>query len=307
MERRHFLQGTAGLAGALALGGISPLLAAGQAARHDLAVATGQPADKIVRAAVDALGGIKRFISKGDVVAIKPNIGWDRAPEYAANTNPEVVAALVKLCFEAGAGKVKVFDRTCDDQQRCYVQSGIQKAARDAGAEVPHIGGRNLDKMEEARYRNVEIPQGVAVKSWPLSIDALDADKLINVPIAKQHSATEFSGAIKNLMGLMGDNRGKAHQSLHSAIVDINSAIQPTLIVLDCVRILTANGPKGGDTKDVKRLDTVVAGSDPVAIDAYGATLLGMKGEDLRFVREAAERGLGRMDLSKLDIRKIKV
>jgi uncharacterized protein (DUF362 family) len=309
MERRIFLQGTAGaLGGIAALGAISPILNAAQAtqaARPDIAVAKGVPVEKIVRAAVEALGGMKRFISKGDVVVIKPNIGWDRTPEQAANTNPEVVATLVKMCLEASAKKVKVFDRTCDDPRRCYVQSGIEEAAKAAGAEVTYIGGRSLEKIDERKYRDVEIPNGGAVKSWPISVDILEADKLINVPIAKHHGSAKLTMSLKNWMGVMGDNRGKAHQSLDMTIVDIASVITPCLTVLDCVRILTAAGPKGGNLKDVKQLDTVVAGVDQVAIDSYGATLFGMKAEDIGYIKEAARRGLGRMDISKLNIRHI--
>jgi uncharacterized protein (DUF362 family) len=301
MDRRVFLRGAAGAAGGLAALGIFPPLL-GQAAaepRPDLAVAKGAPAEKIVRAAVDALGGIRRFISRGDVVVVKPNIGWDRAPEYAANTNPEVVAALVKMCLEANAKKVKVFDRTCDEQRRCYASSGIEAAAKAAGAEVSHI--------DDKRFRDVQIPGGVAFKSWPIYIDVLEADKLINVPIAKRHGSGGLTMALKNWMGAMGGNRGKAHQKLDAAIADLAVVIKPCLTVLDAVRILTAHGPKGGDLADVKRLDTVVAGIDQVAIDAYGATLFGMKGEDLGYVRDAAARGLGRMDLSRVTIKKIEV
>jgi len=308
MERRVFLQSAAGAIGALAaLEAFSPLLGAAQAARPDLAVVKGVPVEKIVRTAIDALGGIKRFISRGDIVVIKPNIGWDRTPEQAANTNPEVVATLVKLCLEAEAKRVKVFDRSCQDSRRCYVQSGIEAAARAAGADVFHIGGRTLQRADERRYREVKFPNGLAFKSWPISVDVLEADKLINVPIAKHHGSSRLTMSLKNWMGVMGDNRGRAHQNLDAAIVDLSTVIKPHLTVLDAVRILTANGPTGGDLKDVKRLDTVIAGVDQVAIDSYGATLFGMKGEDLDHIKEAAKRGLGKMDLSKLNIRKIEV
>ncbi|MDR0498400.1 MAG: DUF362 domain-containing protein [Holophagales bacterium] len=300
MERRAFLRNSAGALGGLAaLEAFSPLfnLNAAQAARPDLAVVHGASIDKIVRAAVDAIGGIKRFISKGDVVVIKPNIGWDRTPEQAANTNPEVVSTLVKLCFEASAKKVKVFDRTCDDSRRCYVQSGIEAAAKAAGAEVSHI--------DDKKFREVSIPNGTAIKSWPIYTDILEADKLINAPIAKHHGRGKLTMALKNWMGVMGNDRGRIHQNLEAALADLALIIKPCLTVLDAVRILTAHGPKGGDLNDVKRLDTVIAGVDQVAVDAYGATLFGLKGEDLGYVKESADRGLGKMDLSKLNIKKI--
>jgi len=298
MERRDFLKNTAGTLGGLAaLEALSPRLLAAPAVRPDLTVVHGTSPDKIVRAAVDALGGIRRFIAKGDVVVVKPNIGWDRTPEQAATTNPEVVATLVRLCFEAGAGKVKVFDRTCNDPRRCYVQSGIEAAAKAAGAEVSHI--------DERKFREVKIPKGVAIQAWPIYIDILEADKLINVPIAKHHGLGKLTLSLKNWMGVMGENRGRIHQRLDETLVDIATIIKPCLTVLDAVRILTAHGPQGGNLADVKKLDMVVAGTDQVAIDAYGATLFGLTGADLGYVREGARRGLGVMDLGKLSIKKL--
>jgi uncharacterized protein (DUF362 family) len=304
MDRRLFLRDAAAAAGGLAVfGTISPLMGAVQAeARPDLAVVKGTPPEKIVRAAVDALGGMKRFISRGDVVVVKPNIGWDRSPEQAANTNPEVVATLVKMCLESGAKKVKVFDRTCNEPRKCYANSGIEAAAKDAGAEVSHVNDK-----DDAKFKDVPIKGGKAFESWPIYRDILEADKLINAPIAKHHGSAQLTMALKNWMGVMGENRGKAHQNLHALIADLAIIIKPCLTVLDAVRILTAHGPQGGDLADVKRLDTVIAGVDQVAIDAYGATLFGKTGEDLAYVKDAASRGLGKMDLSKLAIKKIEV
>jgi len=300
MNRRDFLKNSAATIGGLAaMEALSPMLLAASESRPDLAVVHGDSAERVVRAAVEALGGIRRFISKGDVVVVKPNIGWDRKPEQAANTNPEVVATLVKLCFEAGAGKVKVFDRPCNDPQRCYVQSGIEAAAKAAGAEVIH--------PDDRKFLEVKIPKGVAIQSWPIFSDVMDADKLINVPIAKHHSLGKLTMSLKNWMGVMGDNRGRIHQRLDETLVDLATIIKPCLVVLDAVRVLTANGPQGGNLADVKRLDTVIAGTDQVAIDAYGATLFGLSGADLGYVREGARRGLGVMDLEKLSIKKIEV
>lgn len=266
------------------------------AAKSDLVVASGTTASKITRAAIDALGGMKRFISKGDIVVIKPNIGWDRLPEQAANTNPEVVAALVRLCLEAGAKKVRVFDRPVNDPRRCYVQSGIYQAATSAGAEMNYVDAR--------RFRETAI-NGLVLKTWPLYEDILNADKIINVPVAKHHSLSKLTMSMKNWMGVMGGSRSHIHQRIDDALVDLSLSIKPTLTVLDAVRILLRNGPQGGNPGDVKRLDTVVAGTDQVAVDSYGATLFGLKGSDLGYVRIADQRGLGIMDLSKVRIRKI--
>jgi len=245
---------------------------------------------------VEALGGIRRFIAKGDVVVVKPNIGWDRRPEQAATTNPEVVATLVRLCLEAGARKVKVFDRTCNDPRRCYVQSGIEAAAKAAGAEVAFV--------DERRFREVRIPGGVAIQSWPIYIDLLEADKVVGCPIAKHHGLARLTLCHKNWMGVMGEDRGRIHQRLDDALVDISTVIRPAFTVLDAVRILTAHGPQGGSAADVRQLDTVIAGTDQVAISAYGATLFGLAGADIGCVREAARRGLGVMDLGLAAIRR---
>jgi uncharacterized protein (DUF362 family) len=260
-------------------------------------IAHGANVPSIVRAALEGIGGMRRFVAKGDVVVIKPNMGWDRTPEQAATTNPLVVAALVSLCFEAGAKKVKVFDRTCNDPRRCYVQSGVEAAARGAGAEVTHI--------DERKFREVQIPSGVAIKNWPLYTEVLEADKLINVPIAKHHGLSKLTLGMKNWMGIMGGNRGQIHQRIDDALVDLATVVKPTLIVIDAVRILTAHGPQGGNLADVKKLDLVAAGTDPVAMDAWGSTLFGHSGADLGYVVRGAARGLGVMDLGRLRVQKV--
>lgn len=299
MDRREFLKLTAISGLGLSVTGMDGIVSSAEASdKIDLAVAHGASPSMITRAAIDAMGGIKRFISRGDVVVIKPNMAWDRLPEQAANTNPEVVATVVKLCFEAGAKKVKVFDRPVNDPRRCYVQSGIAPAASSLGAEVNHI--------DERKFKDINI-NGQALKSWPLYTDIFEADKVINIPIAKHHSLAGLTMAMKNWMGVMGGRRNSIHQRLDESLVDLALVIKPTLTVLDAVRILTANGPQGGDLKDVKKLDTVIAGIDQVAVDSYGATLFGMKGSDLGYVRLGDKMGLGVMDLSKLKIRKINV
>jgi uncharacterized protein (DUF362 family) len=261
-------------------------------------VAHGGSPEQIVKAALDAMGGIKTFISRGDIVVIKPNIGWDRVPEQAGNTNPEVVATVVKLCFEAGAKKVKVFDRPVNDPRRCYVQSGIASAVTALGAEA--------DYVDERKFKDMAI-NGQALKSWPLYSEIFEADKVINIPIAKHHGLAKLTMSFKNWMGVMGGSRRQIHQKLDESLVDLALKIKPTLTILDAVRILTANGPQGGSLADVKKLDTVIVGIDQVAIDSYGATLFGMKGSDLGYVTIGHKLGLGQMDLSKVRIKKIQV
>lgn len=299
MDRRKFIKLTAMTSAGFAVpGGFNILAAAESSALPDLVVAQGPSPARIVTAAIDAMGGIKKFISRGDIVVIKPNIGWDRTPEQAGNTNPEVVAAVVKLCFEAGARKVKVFDRPVNDPRRCYVQSGIAPAVTALGAEA--------DYVDDRKFKDMDI-NGQALKSWPLYTDIFEADKIINIPIAKHHSLAKLTMSMKNWMGVMGGSRRQIHQKLDESLVDLAMKIKPTLTILDAVRILTANGPQGGSLADVKKLDTIIVGVDQVAIDSYGATLFGMKGSALGYVRIADKLGLGKMDLSKVSIKKISI
>lgn len=301
MDRRNFLKYAAITGCGLAVGKNLFCFSSSEAAeKHDLIVATGngKSPSSITKAAIDEFGGIRKFISRGDIVVIKPNIGWDRLPQQAANTNPEVVATIVKLCFEAGAKKVKVFDRTVNDPRRCYKQSGIADAVSPLGAELSYIDDR--------RFTDMSI-KGQVLKSWPLYRDVFEADKVINVPIAKHHGLAKLTMAMKNWMGIMGGERGRIHQKIGESLADICLVVKPTFTVLDAVRILTANGPQGGNIDDVKRIDTIVVSTDQVAIDSYGATLFGMKGSDLSYVKAGAGIGIGTMDLSKLKIKNINV
>lgn len=300
MDRREFLKLAAIMGIGLSISdNLNTLITTAEASeRIDLVVTRGTFPSEITRAAIDALGGIKRFVSRGDIVVVKPNIAWDRLPEQAANTNPEVVATVVRLCYEAGAKKVKVFDRTCNDPRRCYVQSGIADAAKGAGAEVSYV--------DERKFKDIKI-DGQVLKTWPLYTEIFEADKIINIPIAKHHGLAKLTMAMKNWMGVMGSSRNKIHQRLDESLADLCMVIKPTLTVLDAVRILTANGPQGGNINDVKKLDTVVVGVDQVAVDSFGATLFGMKGADLGYVRIADKLGLGTMDLSKLKIKRINI
>ena len=300
MDRRRFLK----LAGISGIGLTVPnkldelFNDAEASVKPALVVATGISPSKITKAAIDAFGGIKKFISRGDIVVIKPNMAWDRLPEQAANSNPEVVAAVTGLCYEAGAKKVKVFDRSVNDPRRCYVQSGIAGAASAAGAVVSYVDDR--------KFRDMKI-NGEALKTWPLYKEIFEADKIINIPVAKHHGLAKLTMSMKNWMGVMGGSRDRIHQKLDQSLVDLSMVIKPTLTVLDAVRILTANGPQGGNLNDVKKLNTVIVGVDQVAVDSFGATLFGMKGSDLGYVKIAAESGLGTMDLTKINIKRIKI
>ncbi|MFW5740116.1 MAG: DUF362 domain-containing protein [Myxococcota bacterium] len=250
----------------------------------------------LTRAAVDALGGMGRFIEAGDVVAIKPNIGWDRAPIHAANTNPEVVAALVRAAYDAGAEHVVVTDFSCNEPQRSFQRSGIWKAAYDAGAEVV-LPADHL-------FKTVRM-QGRVLDAWPVLRPLIDADKVINVPIVKHHSLAKLTCAMKNWYGIIGGRRNRLHQDIHTSIADLASFVRPTLTVIDAVRVLVRNGPQGGNVDDTKLMNTVVATVDQVAGDAFACELLGEKPGGLDYLRQAHERGIGTMDLGEVRMKEV--
>lgn len=245
-----------------------------------------EEARRLTRQAIEALGGMSRFISKGDVVWVKPNIGWARRPEQAATTNPDVVATIIEMCFQAGAKKVLVSDNPCNPVQQSYALSGIQQAAQKAGAQSSFMDARKFRKMAI---------NGKVLSEWELYTDAAETDKIINVPILKHHSLCKATLGMKNLMGIAGGNRSRFHQEIDKTLPDLAAFVKPCLVVMDAVRILTANGPTGGNLADVKRRDTIVAGTDQVAVDAYSATLLGLKPEEISYVVEGNARGLGTM------------
>ena len=292
IDRRSFLAAAAGGIGAAALG--PNFLKAATPA--DIAVAKGEDPAANVRAAVEAIGGIGRFVSSGNVVLVKPNIGWDRLPDQAANTNPAAVAEMVRLCREAGASRVLVMDNTLNDPRRCYTRSGIYQAATEAGAEMPYMNVRRFQMVDTG---------GSVLGNWPVYQDAIEADVLINMPIAKHHSLSRLSLGMKNLYGLIGGPRHRLHQRLDEGIADLAAYFKPQLTVLDAWRILTRNGPQGGRASDTELTKMVIAGADLIAADSKAAELFGIKGSELGCIRIGAERGLGTHDLSKLDVREV--
>jgi len=290
MRRRSFLK----LAGLSSLFWSSMLRELFAAQGPTVAVAEGADHGSITRNAINALGGMKRFVKPGNTVVVKPNMGWDRTPELAANTNPLVVRAIVEECLRAGAKKVKVFDRTCNDERRCYKSSGIEAALKGMkGVEVKHL--------EEERFTKVAL-KGRALKEWDLYGEALSADVFINVPVLKHHGLSKLTIGMKNIMGIMGGNRGSIHKHLPVALADVNTMFKTHLVVVDATRILTAHGPQGGDLRDVKVLNTVVASTDIVAADAFATTLFGLKPEDIAVTVEAHKRGLGEIRPERMKI-----
>ena len=253
---------------------------------------------RVTREAVIALGGMSRFVSKKSVVMVKPNIGWSRSPAQAANTNPYVVEAVVEMCREAGAKKVRVLDHTVNQPRITYGVSGIKAAVKRASG--------SLEFIDDRKFKEKSISAGELLKSWPVYEDALDADVLINLPIAKHHSLTRLSLGIKNMMGLI-QNREDIHTRIDQKLADLSTVIRPHLVIVDAYRILTAHGPNGGTPEDVKLAGQVIAGTDPVAADSYAATLFGLKGEDVAHIKAAHNMGIGEIDLDKVQIQKVSV
>ncbi len=261
----------------------------------DLALIQGDSPSQITKEAISSLGGIKRFISRGDVVVVKPNIGWDRTPKQAACTNPEIVRALVELCFEGGAKKVKVIDNPCNLARRTYARSGIAAAAKKAGAKVLFPNPHRLKKLPL---------KGEWLKEWEVYTDFVEADKIINAPIAKTHSLSRLTLGMKNWLGALGGNRNQLHQELDLVMIDLSAFFKPCLTLLDAYRILIRNGPQGGRLSDAKLYKTVAAGVDYVAVDAIGATFFDIKPQELRYLQLAHQKGFGEINLEKLNFAK---
>ena len=308
ITRRDFLKSAAVVGGALA---INP---AGLLAETDTTVVPaemciarwqsppvvdaelGPVAVRLTEQAVASIGGMERFVGKGDVVWIKPNIGWNRGPELAATTNPDVVATLVRLAFDAGARKVKVGDNTCHDPRQAYASSGIGAAVKAVGGDVVYL--------DESRFRMMRIG-GERLEEWEVYPEIVESDLVINVPIVKHHSLSRVTLCMKNYMGVIGGNRGAWHQDVASCLVDMTRFMKPKICVLDATRLLTNHGPVGGNPADVRRMDTVAAGTDIVALDAFGATLLGHKPESVETVRAGFEARLGEIDFQQTNLKEV--
>ena len=296
MKRREFINYSIKTAAGLTLFGGSIFALPPGAGPQVIKVTGGEPAE-LLRAALQAYGGMSRFVSRNDVVVVKPNIGWDRRPEFAANTNPELVAEVVKACFDAGAKKVKVFDYTCNNPRRCYVNSGIEAAVKPLGADIFNV--------RSFKFKKVRLPEGELVKEWPIYQDYLEADKVINVPIAKHHSMARVTLGLKNLMGVMGDNRGKLHNHFSKKLIDVDMHLLPTLTIIDAYRILVRNGPVGGNLADVKLTKTLIVSDCTVSADFTALDLFGRKLDEIGYLQEAYRRNLNKYSRENLQVQEI--
>lgn len=251
---------------------------------------------ELTKKVFEAAGGIQRFVSRGDVVVIKPNISWARHPRFAATTNPEVLSAVIELCQEAGASRVRIADNTIHDALRCFALTGAGKVAKETGADLVYPRSSLMKKMKL---------RGNRLDVWPVFIPLVEADKVINLPVAKHHSLCTLTLGMKNWIGAVGGSRWSLHQDIHQSIVDLAQFFRPAVTLIDALRIMTRNGPSGGSTDYVTIKNTLILSDDPVAADAGASMLFGLKPERIGFIHLAQKSGLGTYDFSKLENKKV--
>ena len=306
MQRRDFLKRSAGAGlaagAAFGIGRYDRLWAnVPGRAKYDMVAIMGGNPDAMFDLGIQELGGMGTFIQKGQKVVVKPNIGWDVVPELAANTNPSLVKRIIEHCLKAGAKEVYVFDHTCDNWVSCYKNSGIEKAAKDAGAKV--VPGNS-----EKYYQEVEIPGGLRLKSAKVHELLLESDVFINVPVLKDHNSTRMTSCLKNMMGVVWD-RGFWHSNnLNQCIADYALfEKKPALNIIDCYNVMVKHGPQGVSKEDVVQMKSMIITTDWVAGDVASAKMLGVDTEKIEYIPIAHKMGLGNMNLDTLNIRRIKM
>jgi uncharacterized protein (DUF362 family) len=306
MDRRTFFWkgfGTSVAVGAALTGKYENLFAAASgssAVPFDLIAVKGGEPDVMLQKGMEALGGIHSFVKKGQKVVIKPNIGWDVSPERAGNTNPKLVSEIVRQCLNAGASEVYVFDHTCDNWQRCYKNSGIESAVKEAG-------GKIAPAHTEGYYQEVSIPNGKSLTKAKEHELILSSDVFINVPVLKCHSGARLTITMKNLMGNVWDRSVWHRSDLHQCIADYAAYRRPTLNIVDAYNVMKQNGPRGVSVEDVVMMKSLLISTDMVAIDAASAKLFGINPLDVRHIQLASDQKAGRMDLENLRIKRITI
>jgi uncharacterized protein (DUF362 family) len=254
-----------------------------------MSIARGDDRAQTVALALKAMGGIERFVKPGDRVLLKVNAAFATPPILSATTHPQLVSELARLCFGAGAARVIVSDNPINDPASCFALTGIDRAARQAGAEVL--------LPEPAFFRSFSLPGGDLIKDWPILFEPFKSvNKVIGLAPAKDHHRSGASMTMKNWYGLLGGRRNIFHQDINNIIKELAMMISPTLVVLDATTAMLTNGPTGGSISDLKPVNTMVVGTDQVAVDAFGATLLDKQAGDLGYIAKAAALGLGTED-----------
>ncbi|MDR2621350.1 MAG: DUF362 domain-containing protein [Dysgonamonadaceae bacterium] len=309
MKRRDFLRTSAALGvAALTFDKLQAAMETNtvmvEAVPDMVAVMGGEPAQLLDRA-LQEMGGIGKYVKKGQSVVIKPNIGWDKRPDFAANTNPELIKTLVEQCLKAGARKVTVFDHTCDNWQKCYENSGIKKAAEAAGATV-------VPANDEVYYKEVKLPQARILKSTKIHQALLEADVWFNVPVLKNHDGAQMSIAMKNYMGIVWDRPYFHANNLQQCIADLCTwTKKPALNIVDAYRCMRKNGPQGRSVSDTSVLKTLIISKDIVAADTAAIGLFNqVQPMDIKKVGHIAngeKLNLGTQSIDKLNVKRIKI
>jgi len=315
MDRRDFLKRAAALGALLtvdmkmageAFAKKEPVVAKGAVAGGELVAVMGGEPDAMLLRMLAELGGISKFVKKGDRVVLKPNIGWDRTPEQAANTNPLLVGAMVKQCLSAGAKEVIVFDHTCNDWKKCYANSGIEAA-------VTAAGGKMVPGNDSSYYVDVDLPLGVKLNQAKVHKALIDCDVWFNIPILKHHGGAKMTCAMKNYLGLIWDRRKVHDTDLQACIADVNSwEKKPALHIVDAYRVLKANGPQGKTPDDVVTLKTLFASADPVAVDTAAGKFFNQVRsditlDDISHIGYGQKLGLGTMNIDAMNVKRIKM
>jgi uncharacterized protein (DUF362 family) len=303
MKRLLQISGGIALAGAVPWGSQIPSAFGAGTQKESLIIegigeTEGYSVHALTQKVFDAAGGIRQFVSKGDVVVIKPNISWARPPHLAATTNPEVLESVIALCQEAGAKKVRIADNTIHNAKRCFAITGAGAVAKKTGADLIHP---RSSLMREMKLR------GQRLDVWPVFVPLVEADKIINLPVAKHHSLSALTLGMKNWIGGVGGSRWSLHQDIHQTVVDLARFFKPTVTLIDATRILIRNGPSGGSPSDVVTKNRLILSSDPVAADAWAARLFDAQPDRIGFIQLAEKQGLGTGNPEKLDPRKVTV
>jgi len=309
MERRDFLKTSVALGiSALTFNKLSAALTNNEilveSAPDMVAVMGGEPAEMLQRA-LKEMGGIEKYVKKGQQVVIKPNIGWDKKPEFAANTNPDLVGELVKQCLQAGAKKVTVFDHTCDNWQRCYTNSGIKQAVEAAG-------GIMLPANDSSYYKKISLPRAVQLKKTTIHQALLEADVWFNVPVLKHHGGAKMSIAMKNYMGIVHDRMFFHSHDLQQCIADVCTwQKKPALNIIDAYRCMRKHGPQGRSVSDTSLLKALIVSPNIVAADTAAIGLFNqvekMNIDDVGHIAKGEIAKLGTQQLDKLNIKRIKL
>jgi uncharacterized protein (DUF362 family) len=300
MDRRKFIGTSIGTSLAFCSRGFVNNLSLLANENYDLVAVKGGSAEKMFDAAIASMGGMNRYVKKGQTVVVKPNIGWDVTPERAGNTNPILVKRIIEHCYNAGAKKVYVFDNTCDNWEKCYSNSGIEKAVRDAGAKI-------VSGAQESKYHEIDVKNGRILKKAKVHELILESNVFINVPILKHHSSAKITAAMKNHMGIVWDRKFWHMNNLHQCIADFASWRKPDLNIVDAFNVLKKNGPRGVSTDDVINMKSLLLSTDIVAIDAASAKLFGTEPDDIPYIKLADSMKIGIKDLTKLNINRIKI